>query len=190
MHPFGGVQSAEAELEAALRSRQAEMDGTGVDGSSEFRDTDDVLAAMNRFLGRSSDYEGVEPPNVRPDAPASAREPRFHSSSDEWDSDDDPIGDDDEPDSTRVPTRTHTSCKVVIDPDRFLQILSGQYGSGAQPVPVAEGVPRERPGPSAPVFRVPAVEGADSELSDMMDSSGEEDSDGEQPSIRDVMVRT
>ena len=147
-------QDAEAELEAALSARAGETEASTAGGA------DEIVSAMRTFLGGSSDYTGVEP--------------KYHSSSDETDSDDG---------REVAGAPTARSCRVVLDPDAFMRILSGDYGT----VSTTAGATVGR--------RETAGDGdadSDGAESDMMDSSCD-GSVGEDPqdeaTVEDYMVR-
>lgn len=170
-------QEMGSELDSILRQREGEMEGPEA-AEPVTADTDNILSSMKAFVSEVSGYKGVD----------DIAGMKFHSSSDEEDSDDDVP-------TVPQPSIRSSSARVVIDPDRFLQVLSGKYGSA---------VGASRPAMSTPVFNsgkqvasaplygpTLSTTFGDDNLSDMMDSSGEEcdnEEDVEEPTVVDYMV--
>jgi hypothetical protein len=170
---FSHSQATEAELERELQKREREL--AAMTGQPTSPDGAGVFGTFEAFINSASGYGGVGHDN----------------GSEFFDSDDgSSCGDSND---EAAPQATRTSCKIVLDPERFLQILSGQYGTGkvvgTSAIPADEGC--QKPAGAAPptqrVFRTERVESRASDTSDMMNSSGEDDEDDE-PSVSDYMV--
>lgn len=171
-------QHVDADLEAALKEREAGTDTSAAEPA--VAETDDVISAMHKFMVHSSDFEGIESINVD--------SARFCDTDEETDSDDDVTGRIHE---TTAPAK-RSSCKVVINPDRFMEILSGEYGTSRTERVASIPHKDTRMPASAPLFTTGTatrqVDVDEGELSDMMDSSGEDSEDDNEANVQDYMV--